>query len=205
MAVLRYLSHPQVAIDPGLPVPRWSLSRDGRERMLAMCGPDWLETTTAIVSSSETKACEAAAILGAALGLLPEVDPALDEIDRSATGYVPHARHEALTDAFFARPDDSAEGWERARDVTARGMAALRHHVARHLASDAKTASGDLLLIGHGAIGTLTMCALAGIAPERRHDQPSGGGAIWAASLPDLVLIHRWRPAEAVAGEGHRC
>lgn len=205
MAVLRYLSHPQVAIDPALPVPRWSLSRNGRERMLALSSADWLEATTTIVSSSETKACEAAAILGAARGLLPEVDPALDEIDRSATGYVPHARHEALTDAFFGSPDDSAEGWERARDVTARGVAALRHHVARHLAGEAGTALGDLLLIGHGAIGTLTMCALAGIAHERRHDQPAGGGAIWAARLPDLTLIHRWRTAEAVAGAGPRC
>lgn len=198
MSVLRYLSHPQVRIDPAVPVPRWSLSEEGRARMLALCGADWLAATTRIVSSSETKACEAAVILGGAIGVLPEVDPELDEIDRSATGYVPHDRHEALADAFFARPDDSAEGWERAVDVAARGMAALRRHVAAQ-------GSGDLLLVGHGGIGTLIFCALSGLTPDRRHDQPPGGGAVWAAGLPDLTPIHGWRQAEAVASAAARC
>ncbi|MBO9456098.1 hypothetical protein J7376_11185 [Paracoccus sp. R12_1] len=36
MAVLRYLSHPQVLIDPAVPVPRWSLSDHGRSRMPAL-------------------------------------------------------------------------------------------------------------------------------------------------------------------------
>lgn len=192
MALLRYLSHPQVRIDPKVPVPRWSLSEEGRARLLA-AGTRWLSGTTRIVSSSETKATETAAILGAALSIAPETDPGLDEIDRSATGYVPHARHEALADAFFARPEDSAEGWERAADVTARGMAALHRQLAAHRA-------GDLLIVGHGGIGTLCWCRIAGLAPDRRHDQPAGGGAVWAARLPALTPLHGWRPLEALAG-----
>lgn len=189
MALLRYLSHPQVRIDPAVPVPRWSLSDHGRARMRALSGAAWLADTTRIVSSSETKAREAADILGAALGVLPETDPQLDEIDRGATGYVPHDRHEALADAFFAHPDISAEGWERATDVAARGLAALQHHVAAQR-------SGDLLLVGHGGVGTLIWCGLAGLTPDRCHDQPAGGGAVWAARLPDLVPDHGWRRAE---------
>lgn len=197
-AVLRYLSHPQVIVDPTLPVPRWSLSDTGRGRMLALCGADWLAATTTILTSSETKACETAAILAAATGITPVIDAELDEIDRSATGYVPETRHDALADAFFARPDQNASGWETATDVATRGMRALHRHLARH-------AEGDLLIVGHGGIGTLIWCAIAGLAPNRRHDQPDGGGAIWAASLPDLAPLHCWRPAEAVAGLPARC
>ena len=32
MPIARYLSHPQVRIDPAVPVPRWSLSERGRAR-----------------------------------------------------------------------------------------------------------------------------------------------------------------------------
>ncbi|MDP5308763.1 histidine phosphatase family protein [Paracoccus spongiarum] len=190
--VLRYLSHPQVTIDPAIPVPRWSLSETGRGRMLALCGSAWLGDTTAILTSSETKACEAAAILGAASGITPVIDADLDEIDRSATGYVPMPRHEALADAFFACPEARADGWEAATDVAARGMRALRRHVAAQ-------GRGDLLIVGHGGIGTLIWCAVAGLRPGRQHDQPAGGGAVWAARLPDLAPLHGWMPAEEVA------
>ena len=120
MALLRYLSHPQVRIQPDVPVPDWSLSDQGRARIQAVAVAPWLARTTRIVSSGETKARQTAAILGAAIHLQPQADWQLNEIDRSATGYVPHDRHEALADAFFAHPDLSIEGWERASDVAAR-------------------------------------------------------------------------------------
>jgi broad specificity phosphatase PhoE len=198
MAVLRYLSHPQVLIDPAVPVPRWSLSDHGRSRIMALKGAGWLAHTTRIVSSSETKARETAAIMGAATGIRPEADPELDEIDRSATGYVPHDHHETLADAFFAAPAISADGWEKAIDVASRGMAALHRHVASQ-------GPGDLLLVGHGGIGTLIWCHIAGLAPAREQDQPSGGGAVWSATLPGLSPLHGWRLAEAVADPDSRC
>ncbi|AUH33292.1 histidine phosphatase family protein [Paracoccus tegillarcae] len=197
MAVLRYLSHPQVAIDPNMPVPDWPLSDQGRARIAALADAPWLAATSAVVSSAEVKARETAAMIAAILGLPPRSDPALNEIDRSSTGYVPHDRHEALADAFFADPQDSAEGWERASDVQRRGMTAIRRHVADH-------GDGDLLIIGHGGIGTMCWCALSGDDPRRRPDQPAGGGAVWAASLPDLAPIHAWQPMERVASAVRR-
>ena len=82
--------------------------------------------------------------------------------------------------------------------MSPRGMAALRRHVA---AQD----RGDLLLVGHGGIGTMIWCALAGLTPDRRHDQPAGGGAVWAVRLPDLAPEHGWRRAKAVDGGAGRC
>lgn len=196
MALLRYLSHPQVRIDPARPVPDWSLSDEGRARVEALRGADWLAATTAIISSGEVKARETAALIAAMSGLVPASDPALNEIDRSSTGYLPHDRHEVVADAFFANPDDSIDGWERASDVQARGLSALRHHAARHR-------RGDLLIVGHGGIGTLTWCALSGTDPRGRPDQPPGGGAVWAVRRPDLAPIHGWLAMERLrAGDG---
>ena len=198
MAVLRYLSHPQVQIDPDIPVPDWPLSDRGRARVLALQGADWLAATGAIISSAEVKARETAALIGDMLGLTPSVDPALNEIDRSSTGFLPHDRHEAVADAFFANPDSSIEGWERASDVQARGVSAIRAYVARH-------PGGDLLIVGHGGIGTLSWCGLAGQDARHRPDQAAGGGSVWAASLPNLSPIHGWQVMERLATNAPRC
>ena len=66
---------------------------------------------------------EAAEILSAPLGIVPEVRARMGENDRSATGFLPGPDFEAMADRFFAQPDQSAEGWERAVDAQARIMA----------------------------------------------------------------------------------
>ena len=192
MAVLRYLSHPQVVVDPAVPVPDWGLSKTGRTRVLALDGVAWLRATTRIVSSTERKAQDTALLVAAMLKLPVLRDPMLNEIDRSATGYVPHDRHEALADAFFADPSASIDGWECADSVRRRGMTAIHRLVASQR-------QGDLLIVGHGGIGTLCWCALAGIDARSRPDQPPGGGAVWAVLLPDLEPLHGWTPMEQVA------
>ncbi len=192
MRVLRYLSHPQVVIDPAVPVPDWQLSDEGRARVLALAETGWLPATTRIFSSSEVKAHETASLIAGMLGLNLLTDPMLNEIDRSSTGYVPHDRHEALADAFFANPEVSIAGWERAVDVERRGMEAIRDLASRQ-------GEGDMMIVGHGGIGTLCWCALAGIDARSRPDQPPGGGAVWAVRLPDLTPLHGWLPMEQVA------
>ena len=49
--LVRYLSHPQVQIDPSVPVPSWGLNDVGRARVSALIEAGWLSGTTAIVSS----------------------------------------------------------------------------------------------------------------------------------------------------------
>lgn len=189
MSRLFYLSHPQVDIDPAVPVPDWRLSAEGRARAQALAASDWRGGSARIVSSPETKAQETAAIL--ARGTAFETLAAMAEIDRSATGFVGPARHEALADALFARPDESAAGWETARAAQARGRAALEAALAVH-------PGGDLVLVGHGGIGTLLWCALADRPIARAEDQP-GQGHGWAATLPGLTPLHPWRSFEVLA------
>jgi broad specificity phosphatase PhoE len=159
-----FLSHPEVVIDPAVPVPDWGLSPTGRARILAARG--WPAGVRRVVTSHERKARETADILAGALGLTPGVIPGLEEIDRSATGYLPMAEHDATADACFAAPDASARGWERAVDAQARIVAALAPLIADGVPT---------LAVGHGGVGTLLWCALAGRPIARVHDQPAGG------------------------------
>ena len=184
---LIYLSHPEVEIAPEVPVPDWGLSATGRARLAAALAAGWPQGVARVAASAERKAREAAGMIAQARGLPVQVHPGLGEIDRSATGYVPHDRHEALADRLFARPDLSAEGWETALAAQARALAALREVLA--------AAPGDLLVVGHGGVGTLIWCALAGVAIDRRHDQPRGG-CLWLAMAPGFRPAMGWQPLE---------
>jgi broad specificity phosphatase PhoE len=95
---IRYLTHPQVQIEPAVPVPDWRLSRRGRERVAALAATNALAGTTHIVSSAERKAVETAEPLAAALGIVIEIRDAMHENDRSATGFLPPAEFEIVAD-----------------------------------------------------------------------------------------------------------
>lgn len=170
--VLRYLSHPQVIVDPDVPVPDWGLSPVGAARVAALCdaiAQGALAGTRSVFSSPENKALETAQPLADALGCRCHVAKDSYENDRSATGYLPGPAFEALADAFFAEPETSVQGWERAVDAQARITGAMAR-----LSDTAPP--GDILVVGHGAVGTLLYCARAGLPISRAHDQGPGGG-----------------------------
>lgn len=183
-----YITHPNVAVDPDVPVTRWSLSARGRERMQAGLAQPWVREITAVVCSRERKAIEAAEILAAHCGLGFEAREALGENDRSATGYLPPAEFERVADEFFARPLESVRGWERASDAQQRVVDAVQA-----VARDDKT-SGMVAIVGHGAVGTLLHCWLTGRTIARRWDQPPNGGGNWFAfTLDPPSALGAWR------------
>jgi len=188
MGVIRYVSHPEVLIDPEVPVPRWSLSDIGRARAFDGASRAWASDIGRIVSSPETKALETAEILAATSGIVVEVRDGIGEIDRSATGYVTHERHEQLADELFLRPDESAAGWERAEDAIARMVRELNDLFV-------PGADGHVVIVGHGGVGTLLMCHVAGLAVARSRDQPHGG-CHWVWDTQDQQLLHDWRPID---------
>lgn len=190
---VRYLTHPQVLIDPALDVRHWSLNAVGRARVAALAaGLGALRGTRRVITSAETKARDTATPLAAALGVEPEIRPAMHENDRSATGFLPPAEFEQVADAFFAHPTASVRGWETAQAAQARILSDLR-------ACLAGPQSGDLLLVGHGAVGTLLYCALAGLPIDRRHDQGPGGGGNWFAfDAATCTPAQGWQPMETL-------
>ena len=187
---VRYLSHPQVLVDPEVEVTEWSLNATGHARVSRLAGSGALAGTTRIISSGETKALETAAPLADALGCALEVREQMHENDRSATGFLPPAAFEHMADRFFAAPDESAEGWETARAAQMRILAEVEACLADHT-------EGDVLFVGHGAIGTLLFCALSGFEISRQYDQgPGGGGNFCAFDAAARKPFSGWQPME---------
>ena len=185
-----YLTHPQVKIDPNVPVPKWGLSPVGRARIEALVRDGWTSRFRRIISSDETKAIEAATLIARGLGLTIEVVEGLHENDRSATGFLPPPEFEAMANAFFATPEASVRGWERALDAQARIVAG----VMRIAGSEPETPT---LFVGHGGVGTLLKCALGRRAIARSQDQlPNGGGNHFGFTLRPDSLLYDWRAIE---------
>lgn len=196
MTIAYYLSHPQVQVDPAVPVPQWHLSDAGRARLTTLSGAGWLASVRRIVSSDERKAIETAEALA------PMTDDARVEIlsgfhenDRSATGFLPPAEFDATADAFFATPEASVRGWERAVDAQTRIVGAV----------DAALAGGDapVLFVGHGGVGTLLKCHVKGEPIARAADQAAegghpGGGNVHAFSIAERRHLFGWTALEQV-------
>jgi len=185
--LLWFVTHPEVIVDPTVPVTRWHLSEIGRQRMIAFAMLPLLRNVDRIFSSDETKAAEAAQILADRLGLGVTRLATLGENDRSATSVLPKDSFEQAANEFFARPDDSYRGWERACDARARIVDAVAQVLHQRGDSD-----GDTVIVSHGAVGTLYKCHLKGIAITRAEDQRSQGH--YYAFEPDGHLLHDWLP-----------
>jgi broad specificity phosphatase PhoE len=120
-----FITHPEVVIDPAIPIPQWPLSERGWSRMRRLLSRDWIPQVEAIYCSTEQKALDGAAIISEATRMPFHQVAALGEHDRSATGYLPRAEFEATIEAFLARPSESIRGWERAVAAQSRLVGAL--------------------------------------------------------------------------------
>jgi broad specificity phosphatase PhoE len=162
------LTHPEVVIDPELPIAEWGLTERGQDRArqvgrsLSGIGSLW--------TSTETKAVQAAQLVGAELGLQPWPVAELGEMDRSSTGYLPEPEFWATYQEFLARPSTSVRGWETAMDAQRRFVAAVGEVLA-----DDRAAAGDVAIMCHGGVGALLMCRLRDVPIQRLVDQPSMG------------------------------
>jgi len=113
----------------------------------------WARRLGVVWCSTERKAREGAEILAGALGLpIMELDE-LGENDRSATGYLPKEEFEATANLFFAHPDESIRGWERATDAQRRIVGAVQEVLTASAGY-----AGDVAIVAHGGVGTLLLC-----------------------------------------------
>jgi len=191
VSIVYFITHPQVTIDPAVPVPDWGLSPVGIDRMRLLCEIPRLSNVRSIFSSAERKARDAANILAERLRLSSAIVEELGENDRSATGYLPNEQFQQLADQFFAVPDQSVRGWERAIDAQRRIVLAVDHAIAM-------APPGDIAVVSHGAVGALLLCHLKGVPISRAHDQPGeGGGNIFSFDAESRRLLSDWHGIEA--------
>lgn len=190
-----YITHPEVVIDPAVPMPQWGLSDEGARRARTFAARAVVPRLQQIFSSAERKAMELAEIIAAQSGGEVVTSDAFGENDRSSTGFLELARFEAVVDRFFAEPEQGPEGWESAYDAQQRIAAAVTGAIAR---------VGDAVFCGHGAVGTLLKCWVAGRPIARSEDQRimawKGGGNCFVFDVQPKRLILDWVPMEDFAG-----
>lgn len=194
MSIVRYLSHPQVLVDPNKDVPKWSLNEIGKSRVEALVeriiNDGILVGTKHIISSAEIKAIETAQPIADVLGCKLTVRPLMHENDRSATGFLKPDEFEKVADQFFTHPDISARGWETAKAAQARILEQVNKNISDN-------DNGDVLFVGHGGVGTLLYCALSGNKIDRQFDQgPGGGGNYFAFDIKTRKALHGWQIME---------
>ena len=192
MPIIHFITHPDVLIDPAVPVPDWPLSPKGRARMEAALAADWVPAIRAIHCSTERKAIDGAEILGAHLGLPFATHHDLGENDRSATGFLPREEFEATADLFFAHPTQSIRGWERAVDAQARIVGAVERILAAPI-------PGDIAVVAHGGVGALLLCHLLDEPISRTRDQPpsAAGGWRYAFDAGTRRVVRGWERIDA--------
>ena len=191
MAFLIFVTHPEVVIDPLVPVPEWPLNAVGRGRMERFADCLAGRGVTAVYASAERKAMDGAAIVAERLGLACGTDRDLGENDRSATGYIAPPEFWQVVGEFFARPHESIRGWERAADAQARVVEAVDR-----IARDDPT-SGHIVIVSHGGVGCLLTARLQRVAigRESRPSHP-GGGCFIVIDRETLALRQDWRAIE---------
>jgi broad specificity phosphatase PhoE len=168
----------------------WHLSDEGRARLLRVINAPWVSRVTRVVASSEYRAIETADIFASRRNLPVEVHAEIDDNRRPVSEFLSVMEIDAAVDAFFARPEESARpGWETAAEAQRRVAAGIDALIENG------TGGGDLLIIGHGRIGTLLLCHLAGLPISRDHFQPTAGGNLFAFDCASRKLLFRWRTA----------
>ena len=174
MATLILAKHAMPHIRPDTRPDRWHLSPDGvagarrlGERLRAYA-PD------RIVSSTEPKALETAAIVAEVLGLPLETAEGLHEHERPESGVLGTEEFARRIADVFARPDEIAYGAESANAALRRFSTALDAILAAH--------ERDVVVVSHGTVISLFAAARAG----------QDALALWSLlGLPSFIVLAR--------------
>jgi len=188
---LLFITHPEVVIDPDVPVPQWPLSDKGVARMRAFAAGPAVSAVGAVYSSDEQKAKDGAQILAEVDGLEPQIVTDLHENDRSATGFLPPDEFWPVVEEFFANPEISIRGWERSADAQSRIVGAVEGIRLN------ENCQGDIAIVAHGGVGALLLAHLQNETISRQFEQPVGsGGCYLTISRASGHLVEAWQPID---------
>lgn len=162
MTRLIYITHPETVIDPQFPIKQWKISENGWKQVRHLVKlPFWEEVDT-IYSSSENKALRTAEQIESHWGNLkfpiPFGNEELEEVDRSATGFLKKDDYEKTMRKFFSHPEKSLNGWETANAATKRTIKVVSQIMEENV-------DKTIAIVGHGIVGGLLICSLKNIPP----------------------------------------
>lgn len=189
MPLIYFITHPEVNIDPVVPVNKWSLSDPGRERTKMMLTQPWIYDIQMIYSSEELKAHQMAEIVGSHLGLDVQTHSKLGEVDRSSTGFLEERELEKTVKEFFEEPDKSIAGWE---------MASLAQKRIVKCVADIMDTNpiSNIAFISHGMVGGLLICDLKKVPIHRRYMQRALG-SFFIYNSTEKEITQEWRPIDS--------
>lgn len=187
MARVIYICHPEVVIDPKVPVPEWGLSPAGFSTMPRLLPVLPVSDLASVWSPTEQKACDGARVIAERFEVPHFENSDLAENDRSATGYLEQSDFDIAVEAFFGAPETSYRGWETARDARDRIVAAVD-------AMCAEAPDGDIALVAHGGVGALLNGAVKD-APISRATASYGYGSWFVFDRESRALITDWQRA----------
>jgi broad specificity phosphatase PhoE len=147
---LYLVRHGRTQPDPATAAALWPLSATGRAETARLAAhPRWAEVA-GFYASPEEKAIETARLLSEPHGQSLTILTDLREVERGSAFL---ADYDAAVREFFARPDESVHGWERAVDAGRRVAGCLEQISAR---------AGDrpVAVVSHGLALTLGLAAL---------------------------------------------
>jgi broad specificity phosphatase PhoE len=189
MAKLFFITHPEVVINPEVPVPLWDLSEVGRRRLRSLLRKPWINNIGFIYSSEETKASSAGEAIARHVSSPHVTLAALGEVDRSSTGYLEMDEHDHAVAELFRNPEVSYQGWERAIDAQDRIVSFVK-------LIDAEVEKGaSIAIVSHGGVGTLLMCHIKCVHISRDEAGP-GQGNYFCFERGSWDLVYGWRPID---------
>src|SRR5689334_6316260 len=155
MPYLYLIRHPRTHVDPARPSYEWSLSEQGRAQVDVLAEAPFCKAVQAIYASNQSKATEPANAIGTRYGITVTIVPELAEVSRGTETYLNAADYNSALTGFFAMPESSVEGWERATDALARFNDALEDIIKRHI-------DESILVFSHSMVLTLYSAMLDG-------------------------------------------
>jgi len=180
--VLAKHAMPQIKSD--VPASQWHLSADGIAGAKRLAERLRQYEPSMIVSSSEPKALETAAIVAEMLGVQLESAFGLHEHERPEAGLLDRAEFERRVAELFARPAEVVFGAESANDALRRFATAVDRTLVEN--------RGDVVVISHGTVISLFVAA-------RAHED---GRSLWGMlGLPSYVVLElpKFRVTDLVA------
>ncbi|MBV7338920.1 phosphoglycerate mutase family protein [Chloroflexi bacterium TSY] len=191
MKTVYFISHPEIVMNPHVPVTQWPLSDVGIMRMRQMLKQPWINAITAIYCSTEQKAMDGARILANHLGVGCAIHEGIGEVDRSSTGFLPPPEFEKAVDQLFGHPEKSFRGWETAVAAQQRIVNAIDEVIRNDMSR------GNIALVSHGGVGALYLSYLQDIPISRDADQPgTGGGNYFSFEAESRQLLTQWLPID---------
>ncbi len=183
-----FISHANVLINPEIPVPEWKLSDKGVIRHKEFNKNQFVRNIEMIFCSQEQKAIDGAKILSDYLNIEFKQIESLGEMDRSSTGYLGEEEFQETANMFFANPNESIRGWEKATEAQERIVTTTKHLINQ------EQKKGNIAIISHGGVGSLLLCYLLNKNISREFDQPfNGGGNYFCFERETLKVIHKWK------------